>query len=200
MTEHPELMEDIIPAFQQGDPQAFNTFFRLHYRPLCFFAEQLMGDMAEAEDIVKDSYLKLWNRHSDFDHPKSIKGFLYTTTRNACLNYLRHQKVKDHFQQEMRYLDDQRGDELVLQQMIRTELLQSIYQEIEKLPEKRQQVFRMVYFDGLKNEEIAEKMGISVFTVKEHKARALAQLRLRFTDKHLLLFFALSSSAWLMKA
>ena len=203
MNEQPELTEDIIPSFQQGEPAAFNAFFSQYYRPLCFFAEQLLGDMAEAEDIVKDSYMKLWNKRADFHHPKSIKSFLYTTTRNASLNFLRHLKVKNSFQQEMCYLDDQKGDELILQQMIRTELLQSVYHEIEKLPEKRQQVFRMIFFEGLKNDEIAERLGISVFTVKEHKAKALAQLRLRFSDQQLLLFIslmALNSSAWLMKA
>ncbi len=151
--------------------------------------------MSEAEDIVKDSYLKLWNKRADFDHPQSIKSFLYTATRNASLNHLRHQKVKNNFQKEMNYLDDQKGDELVLQQMIRSELMRSIYQEIEKLPEKRQQVFRMIYFDGLKNEEIAAKLGISVFTVKEHKAKALAQLRLKFSDEQLMIFFIICGAA-----
>lgn len=151
--------------------------------------------MGDAEDIVKDSYLKLWNKRTDFDHPQSIKGFLYTATRNASLNHLRHQKVKNNFQKEMNYLDDQKGDELILQQMIRSELMRSIYQEIEKLPEKRQQVFRMIYFDGLKNEEIAAKLGISVFTVKEHKAKALAQLRMKFSDEQLMVFFIICGAA-----
>jgi RNA polymerase sigma-70 factor (family 1) len=195
MTDINEFPDHIIPAFQQGDPQAFTVFFRQYYRPLCFFAEQLLGNMSDAEDIVKDSYLKLWHRHADFDHPQAIRSFLYTTTKNASLNHLRHQKVKDHFRKEMHYLDDQKGDELVLQQMIRTELMQSIYQEIERLPEKRQQVFRMIYFEGKKNEEIAEQMGISVFTVKEHKAKALAQLRMKFSDEQLMTFLILAGAA-----
>jgi RNA polymerase sigma-70 factor (ECF subfamily) len=189
MTDINDFPDDIIPAFQQGDQQAFTVFFKQYYRPLCFFAEQLLGDMNDAEDIVKDSYLKLWNKRADFDHAQSIRSFLYTATRNASLNHLRHLKVKDHFKKEMHYLDDQKGDELILQQMIRSELMRSIYQEIEKLPEKRQQVFRMIYFDGLKLEEIADKLGISVFTVKEHKAKALAQLRMKFSDEQLMVFF-----------
>ncbi|QEC40623.1 RNA polymerase sigma-70 factor [Pseudobacter ginsenosidimutans] len=195
MTDINDFDDNLIPAFRQGDQQAFTVFFRQYYRPLCFFAEQLLGSMSDAEDIVKDSYLKLWNKRTAFDQPQSIKSFLYTATRNASLNHLRHQKVKNNFQKEMHYLDDQKGDELVLQQMIRSELMRSIYQEIEKLPEKRQQVFRMIYFDGLKNEEIAEKLGISVFTVKEHKAKALAQLRMKFSDEQLMVFFIICGAA-----
>ncbi|SHK78185.1 RNA polymerase sigma-70 factor, ECF subfamily [Chitinophaga jiangningensis] len=194
-----DLLLDLIPAFQQGESHAFNTFFKEYYRPLCFFAEQLLGNMADAEDIVKDGFVKLWNRKEDFDHPKSIKSFLYTTTKNASLNHLRHQKVHDHFQQEMLYLDDKKGDELILQRMIQSELMQSIYLEIEKLPEKRQQVFRMIFLEGMKNDEIAEKLGISVFTVKEHKAKALQQLRLRFSDQQLMLFMICCSSILLLR-
>lgn len=194
MTDINDFPGDIIPAFRQGDQQAFTVFFKQYYRPLCFFAEQLLGNKNDAEDIVKDSYLKLWNKRADFDHAQSIRSFLYTATRNASLNHLRHQKVKDHFKKEMHYLDDQQGDELILQQMIRSELMRSIYQEIEKLPEKRQQVFRMIYFDGLKLEEIAGKLGISVFTVKEHKAKALAQLRMKFSDEQLMVFFIIICS------
>ncbi|NIG53556.1 RNA polymerase sigma-70 factor [Chitinophaga sp. Cy-1792] len=194
-----DLLSDLIPSFQQGEADAFNTFFKEYYKPLCFFANQLLDSMADAEDIVKDAFVKLWNRKSDFDHPKSIKGFLYTTTRNACLNHLRHQKVHNNFQQEMIYLDDKKGEDLILQRMIQSELIQSIYLEIEKLPEKRQQVFRMIFLEGLKNDEIAEKLGISVFTVKEHKAKALAQLRLRFNDTQLGLFFILVGSLFTIK-
>ncbi|RFS19962.1 RNA polymerase sigma-70 factor [Chitinophaga silvatica] len=191
-------LEDIIPAFREGDPQAFDAFFKEHYRPLVFFAQQLLTTIGGAEDIVKDSFVKLWQKRIDFDHHKSIKGFLYTTTRNACINLLRHEKVKDTYQKEMVYLDDQKGEERILQQMIHSELLQSIHREIEKLPEKRRQVLQMIFQEGLKLEEIAEILGISVFTVKEHRAKALAQLRLKFSDYQLALFFAFSS-AILMK-
>lgn len=194
MSAYADPGEDLIPAFQQGDSTAFNTFFREHYKPLCYFAEQLTGDTAAAEDVVKDSFVKLWNQRTGFDHPKSIKSFLYTATRNACLNLLRHEKVKENFREEMKYLDEAAIDATVLQEMIRTELMQSIYKEIAQLPEKRRQVFRMVFIDGLSHEEIAQQLGISVFTVKEHKAKALAQLRLRFTDRQLVLFMLFGGS------
>lgn len=186
-----EFLESVIPAFQQGDSGAFEAFFTAYYKPLALFADQFIGNMPEAEDIVKDSYVKLWNKREEFNHPKSIKGFLYTTTRNACLNYLRHLKVKDQYQKEILYLNKEEADDLVLRRMIHAELLESIYKEVDKLPEKRKQVFSMIYFEGMKLDEIAEQLGISIFTVKEHKARALAQLRLHFSDKQLMLFFFL---------
>jgi RNA polymerase sigma-70 factor (ECF subfamily) len=166
----------------------------MHYRPLCYFAAQLIGDPADAEDIAKDSFVKLWHRHADFDSPQSIKSFLYVTTRNAGINFLRRQKVKNTFSREFAYLEESRREELVLNQLIRAEFMQEIYNEIEKLPGKRREVFKLAYFEGLKNDEIAERLDISVFTVKVHKGKALTTLRLRFSDRQVVLFTLLGAT------
>jgi len=77
--------------------------------------------------------------------------------------------------------------------MIKAELMQEIYAEIEKLPEKRRMVFKMAYLEGMKNDEIASYMSISIHTVKEHKGKALQFLRMRFSDKQIILFILLAS-------
>jgi len=191
--DHPELNPDLIIEFQKGDPHAFSYFFQLHYRPLCYFASQLVGNQQDAEDIVKDTYVKLWQKHTDFATPQNIKAFLYITTRNACLNFLRHIQVKESSRKELLYLEEEKGQELIVNQMIRAELMQEIYTEIEKLPEKRRMVFKLAYLEGLKNDEIADQMRISIHTVKEHKGKALQFLRLRFSDKNIILFILLCS-------
>lgn len=191
--DHPDFNPDLIIQFQQGDPQAFTSFFHLHYRPLCYFATQLVGSLPDAEDIVKDTFVKLWQKHTDFPTPQNIKAFLYITTRNACLNFLRHLQVKESSRKELIYLEEEKGQELVLNQMIRAELMQEIYSEIEKLPEKRREVFKKAYLEGFKNDEIATQMKISIHTVKEHKGKALQFLRLRFSDKQIILFILLCS-------
>jgi RNA polymerase sigma-70 factor (family 1) len=188
---NPELNPDIIFEFRKGDSQAFACFFHIHYRALCFFAGKIIFDKAEAEDIVKDAFIKLWRKHDDFETAQNIKAFLYITTRNACLNFLRHTQVKDTFNKEYAYLEDSNHEDQVLNQIIRTELLREIYEKIEELPEKRREVFKLAYLDGLKNEEIAEYLNISIFTVKEHKGKALQTLRLHFTDRQLILFLVL---------
>ena len=191
--EHPDLNPDILIDFKKGDPHAFTSFFHIHYRPLCYFAAQLVGNHQDAEDIVKDTYVKLWQKHTDFETAQNIKAFLYISVRNACLNFLRHMQVKESSRKELMYLEENKGEELVLNQMIRAELMQEIYAEIEKLPEKRRQVFKMSYLDGLKNDEIATQMNISIHTVKEHKGKALQFLRMRFSDRQIVLFILLCS-------
>ncbi len=185
-----------MPLFRQGDSRAFSYFFELYYRPLVSFAANLVGDARQAEDIVKDQYVKLWQKREDFETESNIKSFLYISTRNASLNYLRHLQVRVASFRELRYLDAQRGEQLVLNEMIRSELLGRIYEAIERLPDRRRQVFKMAYVEGLKNEEIASSLDISVHTVKEHKGKALQELRMKFGDKDLVLFlFYLGSLA-----
>lgn len=191
--DHPELNPDIIHEFKKGDPQAFTCFFQLHYRPLCYFATQLAGNAAEAEDIVKDAFVKLWHKHRDFESAQNIKAFLYITTRNACLNFLRHLQVKESSRKELLYVESTRGDEWVPNQMIHTELLQEIYAEIGKLPEKHREVFKLAYLEGMNNNEIADHLNISIHTVKEHEGKALSFLRLRFSDQQIILFILLCS-------
>jgi RNA polymerase sigma-70 factor (ECF subfamily) len=180
--------EALVQEFKKGSQEEFAFYFRYYYRPLCYFAAQLVEGSSEAEDIVKDSFIKLWNNRDNFNDPNYIKAFLYTTTRNACLNHLRHRQVKNTYRKEMTYREGAGEKEQVLQQMIRAELMEEIYHEIEKLPEKQRQVFKLAYFEELKNNEIAQQMNISIFTVKQHKAKALTTLRMRFTDKQLALF------------
>jgi RNA polymerase sigma-70 factor (family 1) len=182
-----------IADFQDGSLEAYNALFGYYYKPLCFFAKKLLNRTDLAEDMVREAYIKLWNRRTDFDHIQKIKSFLYTTVRNACLNELRHRKVKNSYEIDYQSNPDNHIDDSTISHLIQAELIHAIYEEIAAMPEKRRQVFNYLYIDGLRMEEIARQMGISVFTVKEHKSKALAHLRLKFKDHHLILFLLYQS-------
>jgi len=186
-----DLHPDVIIEFRKGDPQAFSSFFHLHYRPLCYFATQLVRSQQDGEDIVKDAYVKLWQKHTDFDTPENIKAFLYITTRNACLNFLRHMQIKESSCKELTYIEDGAEQDLVHLQIDQKELMQDIHSEIGKLPERQKEVFKMAYLEDIKNEDIAEKLKLSNHTVAMHKNRALYTLRQRFSDKQIILFIML---------
>ena len=176
----------IVEAFRKGDPKAFDVLFRMLYPHLCYFAYQLIGDSPDVEDLVKDSFVMLWRKHRDFDNGRAMKAFLYVSARNACIDLLRRRKVKNTFYEEMTYLQGDSGEGLALDQLIRAEFMQEVYNEIEQLPEKRREVLKLAYLEGLKNDEIAERLGISPYTVKVHKVKALAFLRLRFAGRKIM--------------
>jgi RNA polymerase sigma-70 factor (family 1) len=188
-----EIDADIIHAFKDGDPKAFDVLFTAHYHHLCYFAMRITDSRGESEDIAKDSFIKLWNGRAGFSSAAAVKSFLYTTTKNAAINFLHRERVKSNYQKEFAYLQDSRRDELILNQLIKSEFLEEIFAEIERLPEKRREVFRLAIFEGLSNQEIADLLKISVYTVKVHKGKAIAELRARFGGKQLVIFLMVSA-------
>lgn len=189
-------MHDIIAEFKRGDQPALDYLFRLYYNALCFFAERLIQDRPAAEDIVTDTFMKLWERHTDFETQLNIKAFLYITTRNACLNFLKQVQRHANSKNELAYLSAQDEDH-TLNEIIRTEVLQELYEEIENLPTQCRKIFKMSYQHGLKNHEIAEKLQISPNTVKNQKVRAIQLLRVRLLKRNL--FILLLMCPWLLE-
>lgn len=186
------LDNDIIVSLKKGGPDALQSLLKLFYSPLCLFAERLLADSAAAEDIVGESFIKLWNKRTDFESLQNIKAFMYITVRNACLNYLKRAKRDSLGKKQLAYLTGEK-EEFVLNEMIRAEVLKEIMHAINNLPEQCGKVLKMGYLEGLKNQEIADLLNISVHTVKNQKARAIQLLKIRLRDRDLMAFLLLCS-------
>jgi RNA polymerase sigma-70 factor (family 1) len=175
---------ELIAMFRQGERMALKHLYGLHYKTLCYFAAQLVMDRPQAEDIVADSYVKLWTLRLNFDTLTNIRAFLYITVRNACFNYLRHAKRITAAQQEMLYLLRNESEQLQFHEIEAT-LLEKIYGEIESLPRQCRQVFKLFYLERLSTTEIAERMKLSRNTVQNHKIRAMRLLRTALLKRNL---------------
>jgi RNA polymerase sigma-70 factor (ECF subfamily) len=170
---------DLINGFRNGEEAAIRKMYNLHYRSLCYFAEKLINDKTEAEDIAVETFLKLLNKRSDFDKLPEIKAFLFTATRNACIDFLRKTKRRDKSIWELGNLSE--PDEVFGEkEMVTAKVLQVIYAEVEKLPGQCRQVFKSVFIEGKSTAAVASEMGISTQTVLNQKAKALQTLRLSF--------------------
>ncbi len=138
---------------------------------LCVFANRFIQDESVAKDIVQDAFLYCWTKKIDVTSSLAAKSYLFKYVRNRSLNYLRDSHVvsEDKIKTKMHpnYFRD-----LVIEE----ETYQLIYEAIKLLPPKGKSVIEMT-LDGLKNHEIAKKMGVSVNTVKTTKKRAFNTLR-----------------------
>jgi RNA polymerase sigma-70 factor (ECF subfamily) len=186
------LENDIIDTFKKGGPDALQSLLKQFYSPLCLFADRLLSDKAAAEDIVGESFIKLWNKRGDFETTQNIKAFMYITVRNACLNYIKQAKRDSLNQKQLAYLTGEK-EEFVLNEMIRAEVLKEIMNEINNLPEQCGKVLKLGYLEGLRNQEIAKMLNISVHTVKNQKARAVQLLKTRLRDRDILALLVLCS-------
>lgn len=147
----------------------FKEYFIQHYRPLCLFALHYLKDIDNAEDIVQDCFTELWERKDNQTNIADIKPYLYTMVRNRCIDVLRKESLID-CNIEPSDLEGLISDE---------ECEERSYDEarmwtaIDSLPEKCREVFLLAKRDGMKYEEIADRMNISVNTVKNQMNKAL---------------------------
>lgn len=165
-----------VESFKEGDPEALAYFFDLHYKSLCYFAGRLIGDEAEAEDIVADCFLKVWKGDRQIETAQNVKAFLYISCRNACTDYFRKLKVKTAAQ-EHTYRQLEKGEEGVFYEVVKADVMEILSVEIEALPEKHKEVFKLIYFDHKKTDEVAEELGLSVKTVRNYKALAVEMIK-----------------------
>src|SRR5688572_10066702 len=84
---------DNTQAFQMGEGNSFDFFFRQYYTALCYFANSILHNEEEARDIVQDSFVKLWDSQTINERSETVKSFLYTAVRNKCVDLLRKKKV-----------------------------------------------------------------------------------------------------------
>ncbi|MDE6451177.1 MAG: sigma-70 family RNA polymerase sigma factor, partial [Odoribacter sp.] len=86
-------MRNIVSDIKSGDLRAFREFFDDYYVVLCVFAAHYLKDDELCKDVVQEVLMSYWERREDFEELYKVKGYLYTVTRNRCLNILRDEKV-----------------------------------------------------------------------------------------------------------
>jgi RNA polymerase sigma-70 factor (family 1) len=172
---------EIVLAIQQGDESVFEQVFRKYYQSLCNYANSLVKDEDEAEEIVQNLFFSIWEKRADLEITVSLKSYLYRAVHNHCLNRIKHLKVREEYQQ---YAFDyhESSYESVNQAVIKNELEEKINFAIEKLPEQCKIIFQMSRFEELKYNEIAEKLALSPKTIENQIGKALKILRVELAE------------------
>ncbi|HLR00642.1 MAG TPA: sigma-70 family RNA polymerase sigma factor [Sphingobacterium sp.] len=149
--------------------------FKAYYAPLCYYAKSIIGS-SFYEDIVSSVFMKFYERKLHFSDQDQFLSYIYTAVKNGCLDHLKTHKRKD--QRESLYaLAADTYTEIEWQEVVQNEVWAEAYRELKGLPLQCQRVLRLGYFDGLNNEEIANKLKLSVQTVKNHKYRGIQELK-----------------------
>jgi RNA polymerase sigma-70 factor (family 1) len=191
------LPEDELPVrVFVDDPNVLESLIRSYYAVLCRFAEQFLPDASLAEDIVQETFIKLWKSGKSFDSGKMLKAYLYTITRNGCLDLLRSRSRMDN-RHELAAAANEETMEPVLTAIIRAESIALIYQVVKAMPANRQEIFMLSYREGLTVSEIAAKLGMPVKAVKKQKYKALVTLRGRFAHNREPLLGLLTAAAFI---
>ncbi|MBX2947225.1 MAG: RNA polymerase sigma-70 factor [Cyclobacteriaceae bacterium] len=168
-------------AVRSGDKNAFEMMFKSYYQPLCRYANTFVNDPEEAEEIVQGSFINIWEKRLAIDINTSVKAYLYRAIRNACLNALKHQKVK-HLYAQNEVHTGERYFEASDESTLRDELETRIRKAIQVLPEQCRVIFQLSRFEELKYQEIADQLNLSVKTVENQMGKALKIMREQLRD------------------
>ena len=168
----------------------YSQLFKQYYSKMLFYAMRFLNE-EEAEDVVQDVFLELWNRRYSIEMGDHISSFLYKSVYFKALNVIKHQKIEgeysktieDIFARKLDYYNPDNNE--IINRLESRELYKEIKSVIDILPDKCRKVFVLSYIHDMKNKEIADVLDISLRTVEAHMYKALKLLKTRL--KHLLL-------------
>lgn len=180
----------LLDEIKRGDGQAFHCLFSRYYRRLLGYASRFVDDYMVAEDLVQDSFARLWEKREMLESV-SLSSLLFTIVRNNCINHLKRQALVDIHSVD--WLENLDGEERlynldfcpdVEMTLLYKELMAQIPQVLELLPPRSREIFLMSRRQGLKNREIAERLAISTTAVEKHIKRALEAFEHHFKEKY----------------
>ncbi|MEG2278154.1 MAG: RNA polymerase sigma-70 factor [Odoribacter sp.] len=148
----------------------FRVLFEELYPEMVKNAMYYVHDTDIAKDITQEAFVKLWEKCQQLPNINNLKGYLQYTIKHNSLNYLEHLQVVDKYQQEY-------FQELQEEEEAPSELIAQVLCSLEKLPSKRRQVLEMNINESMSYQEIADQLGISINTVKDHIKKAYRFLR-----------------------
>lgn len=177
--------QQLINSIKQGDVAAFEELYRQYYIFLCLIAGHIVRNHSDAEEIVSDVFVKLWNIREKIEITTSIKAYLVKAVHNTSINYLDRSKISKKLTDSLSNSDYELlawDSDYPLGQLYEKEIINILDDGIRKLPDACRQVFLLSRDEDMTYSDIAGKLGISVNTVKTQMKIALSRLRETLKD------------------
>ncbi|MFN2314252.1 MAG: RNA polymerase sigma-70 factor [Bacteroidales bacterium] len=171
-----------------GEEITLKSVFDTYYKSICIFIQKFVHDPDEAKDIAQDVFICVWERNVSFSNLHLLKCYLYQTARNKALNALEHETVRKRYLENI--VTDPGSEDFFVKNYIERETQRMVLKLLDILPPRAREIL-FLQLEGYKNQEIAEKLKISVYTVKNHKAAAYKTLKENLKKVVLLLLIIL---------
>ncbi len=178
----------ILTELKYGSKKAFEYIFKTYFEQLCRYAQEILKDSDQAEDVVESLFVRIWEDRKKINVHTSIRSYLYRSTYNASLNVLRKKrsenKYRDFFLHHADFskTHDYGSSSYPLSGIIENELEEKIDKVIDNLPPQCKKIFLMSRVEDLPHKEIAEKLDISINTVKSQIMNALKKIQVAMKE------------------
>ena len=179
--------KDLFSLLKKNDRKAFAEIYKRHNRSLYQLSLFYLKDSELAKDIVQDVFMLLWELRFSICIQTNLGNYLYTTTKNIILKTIleKNKEVMRAYEMEIHF----KSIENELQEKIRSEKRAThLYKAIEKLPKQKKEVCLLKLNQNLSNQEIAQQMGVSIQTVKNHYNQSLKFLKFYLQNDLSMLF------------
>ena len=183
--------QEFIEQIKAGSKDAFNLLYNQYGLKIFRFAVSYLKSESDAEELVQDVFLKLWDNRDKLDQSKNIRAYLYKIAVNTIYDFVRRKNREQAFYEftkgETTCSDD------TWHEVVFNDMLAHVQQLIKKMPEQRRKIFSMSKENGLSNDEIAEKLGLSKRTVENqlYRATAFVKKNINLDSPLAVLFFCL---------
>ncbi len=179
----------ICELLASDNKQGMNLLFKKYFESLVIWADTFLNDMDQSKDLVQDFFVKIWrNKNYKNWNPEKLPSYLHVAVKNMAFNKLRKTDVLKHADEIDSY--DKIYEEY---QSNKEDIILKIHEEIENLPEKSREVVKCIYLKGMKYQEAADELNVSLSTIKTQLVRSLKTLRInseKLGDYFLLYFFS----------
>ena len=181
-----------IISLKSGDFEAFDQLFKKYGKRLYGFAIGYLKSHEDAEELVQDIFVKVWENRAELDENQSFNSYLFTIAKNTILNHFRkkvhQQSYIEYIKQHTKLIHTKTEEDIIF-----SDLDAQAKKVIDQLPSRRREIFLLSRERGYNNEEIAQRLNISKKTVENQITHALKFIREQLGSKNLipLLFISL---------
>ena len=176
-------INELVQLLKSGDMRAFDRIYRLYSRRLYVFVLKFIKQEEEAEGIVQEVFIRVWESRKRIDLHRSFESFLFTIAYNTTISLLRKKVAEQKFLEQLKMRRQISDAEKIISEIHYRELNEKLDKVLEELTLRQQEIYRLCRQEGLTHKEIAEKLQLSVSTVKNHLVTTLQIIRLRFKDE-----------------
>ncbi len=175
MTSSPDEKE-LLLLLLNGNEQAFEKIYRLYSSRLYGNLLKLVKSETEAQEILQDVFLKIWENRQNIDIEKSFRSYLFKIAENKVVDFFR--KVARDKKREAELISLATNEYVPVEELLQSDEKTALLQKaIDSLPPQRQQVFRLCKLEGKSYKEVSEQLGISVSTISDHIVKATKSIR-----------------------
>jgi RNA polymerase sigma-70 factor (family 1) len=183
---------ELVPLIKKGIKTAYQELFERYAPRIYHFSLSYLKNEMEAEELVQDVFLKIWEKREKLDSTKNIKSFIFKIAINAIYDLIRRRNIEHAFQDFIRVQENSYSVD-TWHTVIWEEMLMNLDEFVKQMPEQRRKIFQMNREKGLSNDEIAKELNLSKRTVENQLYLAITFLKKHFNTNSLftLLFFYL---------